>query len=113
MKNVFADQLTCALNLTLVEGEVGEGSDTTLAWSAILPRAGPGCLHLYVCVYLSSTPRIVLKSVHSRTPPLPAPLISTNHSLRTQNEVMNQSSRRSQTLHDCIPALKCQEAVSV
>jgi len=25
MKNVFADQLTCALNLTLVEGEVGEG----------------------------------------------------------------------------------------
>ena len=25
MKNLFADRLTCALNLTLVEGEVGEG----------------------------------------------------------------------------------------
>ena len=25
MKNLFADRLTCALNLTLVEGEAGEG----------------------------------------------------------------------------------------
>ena len=25
MKNLFADRLVCALNLTLVEGEVGEG----------------------------------------------------------------------------------------
>ena len=25
MKSLFADRLTCALNLTLVEGEVGEG----------------------------------------------------------------------------------------
>ena len=30
MKTLFADRLTCALNLTLVEGEVGRGSASQL-----------------------------------------------------------------------------------